>query len=52
MKPAASRVAQALSTLRWGLSSAAATACLPHNRGRLALPWLWCDFFRRDMRPA
>ena len=46
----ASRVAQARSTLRSGLSSAAATACLPHKRGRLAVPWLWCDFLRRDMR--
>ena len=38
-----------LSTLRSGLSSAAATACLPHSRGRLAVPWLWWDFLRRDM---
>ena len=37
---AASRVAQAFSTLRSGLSSAAATACLPHSRGRFAVPWL------------
>ena len=38
MKAAASRVAQAFSTLRSGLSSAAATACLPHSRGPVGGP--------------
>src|SRR5687767_7016292 len=38
MKAAASRVDQAFSTLRSGLSSAAATACLPQKRGRFGLP--------------
>jgi hypothetical protein len=35
---AVSRVAQARRTVRFGLSSAAATACLPQKRGRLAVP--------------
>ena len=46
MKSAASRVAQARSTLRSGLSSAAATACLPHKRGRPGLLPLLCLFLR------
>jgi len=40
MAPQVSRVAQARSTLRLGLASAAATAWLPHSRGRLAGPAL------------
>ncbi len=52
-EPAASRVVHARKILRSGLSSAAETACLPHSRGRWAVPWLWCDFLRRDIaRPC